>query len=73
MRVRMGGDDDWTPAFVVLASFTNPSSVMLILDGMVRAGEGCIANVLPLAIDYEAETVVSLFGDSYEIEVAGEL
>ena len=64
--------DDWTYAFVALASDTDPSSVMLLFDGAVRAPRapgGLIAGGAPLSIDYEAETVVSLFGDSYELEV----
>lgn len=70
VRVRLEGrDDDWTPAFVALASPAKPSSVVLFLDGPVRASGGIIANILPLSIDYEAETVTSLMGDSYEIEV----
>ena len=70
VRVRMrGSDDDWTPAFVVLASEENPSSVMLLFDGPVRAMRGLMFNALPLTVDYEKETVVSLWGDDYEIEV----
>jgi hypothetical protein len=68
IRVRHRETDDWVPAFVALASDTNPSSVMLMFDGAVRSAAGIIANGLPLTIDYEAQTVVSLFGDFYEIE-----
>jgi hypothetical protein len=73
VRVRLDNhrDDDWTPAFVALASGSDPSSVMLAFDGAVRDGRGgLIANVLPLTIDYGAEKVTSLWGDSYEIEIA---
>jgi hypothetical protein len=71
VRVRLEGrTDDWTPAFVGLASDSNPSSVMLMLTGIVRAKEGWIAERLPLSIDYEAETAISLWGDSYELEIS---
>ena len=70
VRVRLTGSDDWTPAFVALASDTDPSSVILLFDGAVRASHRLLANGLPLRVDYRTETVVSLFGDSYEIEVA---
>jgi hypothetical protein len=69
VRVRYRDSDDWVPAFVALASDNNPSSVMLLFVGAVRSANGIIANGLPLSIDYEAQTVVNLFGDSYEIEV----
>jgi hypothetical protein len=70
VRIRYRESDDWVPAFVALASDTNPSSVMLLLHSAVRSADGFIAKVLPVSIDYEAETVVSLFGDFYQIEVA---
>jgi len=70
VRVRLNDRDDWMPAFVALASDSNPSSVMLLFDGAVRTKRGLIANALPLTVDYEAEAVTSLFGDSYDIEVA---
>jgi hypothetical protein len=75
VRVRLVGwiDGEWTPAFVALASDTDPASVMLLFDGAVRASNGLIANSLPLTINYQAETVTSLMGDSYEIEVPVEL
>jgi len=70
VRVRLDGDNDWTPAFVALASDSDPSSVMLLFNGAVRATGGVLANGLPLTVDYEAETATSLMGDLYEIEVA---
>jgi hypothetical protein len=71
VRVRHGEGDAWAPAFVALASDSDPSSVMLMLDGAVRDSRGgFIAKALPLWIDYGKETVFSLWGDSYEIEVA---
>lgn len=69
VRVRLNDGDDWTPAFVALASDSNPSSVMLMFDGAVRATGGFVANALPLTVDYAAGTIISLLGDSYEIEV----
>ena len=71
VRVRHNSGDEWTPAFVALASESNPSSVMLLFDGAVRTSEGgLMVGGLPLTIDYAAETVTSLLGDSYEIDVA---
>lgn len=71
VRVRLNDRDEWTRAFVAAASDSDPSSVMLMFDGAVRDGHGgLIANGLPLTINYGAETVISLFGDPYEIEVA---
>ena len=72
VRVRLAADEgDWTPAFVTLASDTDPSSVMLMLAGAVRHGRGgLIINGLSLTIDYGKEIVTSLFDDAYEIEVA---
>jgi hypothetical protein len=69
VRLRYREGDEWVPAFVGLASDTNPSSVMLLFDGAVRSASGIIANALPVSIDYEAQTVISLFGDAYEVEV----
>jgi hypothetical protein len=69
VRVRLEPGDDWTEAFVGLASDTDPSSVVLLLGDAVRASKGVVINMLPLSIDYAAETVVSLFGDSYTVEV----
>jgi hypothetical protein len=70
VRVRLSDRDEWTPAFVALASDTDPSSVMLMLDGAVRSSSGgMFVNALPLTIDYAAETVTSLHGDAYDIEV----
>ena len=67
VRVRLMGDSDWCEAFVVLAG---GSSVALFLKGAVRTGSGgAIFNFLPLSINYEAQTVTSLFGDEYELEV----
>jgi hypothetical protein len=57
---------------VVLASNTNPSSVMLMFSGAVRAKSGLLVGGLNLSIDYQAETVESLLGDEYEIQVRDE-
>jgi hypothetical protein len=70
LRLRLEGcEDDWTNGWIALASVTNPSSVLVLLHGPVRSNAGIIANVLPLTIDYDAATSISLFGDAYEIEV----
>lgn len=70
VRVRLNPDDEWTQAFVALASDSEPSSVMLLFDGAVRDGRGgFIAKGLPLTISYKEQSVISLFGDTYEIEV----
>lgn len=71
VRVKLDGDDEWSRAFVAFASDSDPSSVMLMLDGAVRSSSGgMFVNALPLTVDYGAETITSLHGDSYEIEVA---
>lgn len=69
VRVRMEGDAEWIPAFVALASPSNPSSVMLMINGLVRAPGGYVGHALPLTINYESESVSGLLGGSYEIEV----
>jgi hypothetical protein len=72
VRVRLAGtDDDWTTAEVALASESNPSSVMLeLIDGVVRTPNGGLfIGGLPLTVDYEAETVESLVGDYYDIDI----
>jgi hypothetical protein len=70
LRIRLHDPDDWTPAFVEMASDTEPASLLLRLDGPVRTSDGgLIANLLPIYIDYGQEKVTSVFGDTYEIEV----
>lgn len=73
VRVRLEGSaDEWTPAIVALASEAEPSSVALILGGPMRSGSGGVwMGALPVTVDYERETVISLIGDAYDIEVAG--
>lgn len=71
VRVRHVDDTEWCGASVVAASATNPQSVGLMLDGAVRDGHGgLIAQALPLFVDYQTQTVTSLVGDEYEIDVA---
>ncbi len=71
VRVRLNDRDEWTRAFVGLASNTDPSSVMLLFDGAVRTSEGgLISGVLPLTVDYAQQNASSPFGDVYQIEVA---
>lgn len=70
VRVRRDAGDEWVTAMVGLASKTNPASVVLLFNGAVRSGDGWILQVLPLTIDYAAETAIGLYGgDAYEIEV----
>lgn len=69
VRVRlMGTEDEWCWAVVEIAS-VDGRSVALNLKGMVHGGGGVIAGMLPLNVDYEAETVTNLFGDEYEMEI----
>lgn len=70
VRVRHVGDSEWCIARVAIAS-ANGKSVALYLDDAVRANDGIIAGVLPLNINFEAESVTGLTGDEYEIEVKG--
>lgn len=72
VRVRMADtSDDWCLAAVSVASNSEPvQSIALTLYDMVRAVDGVIGGVLPLTIDYEKQTVTSLFGDEYELETA---
>ena len=73
VRIRLAGSsDEWTRGVVAVASDSNPSSVGLMVEGMVRSNTGgWIGGGLPLFVDYEAQTVTSLLGDEYEVEVAG--
>lgn len=70
VRVRPLNKDLWCDGFVALASDTNPSSVMLMGAAFRTAGIGILCGGLPLSVDYEQETVMSLFGDEYELEAA---
>ena len=70
VRVRYRETDEWTQAFVGLASDSDPSSVMLLFDGAIHASGGLLMGALPLSVNYERQTAVSLLGDDYEIEVA---
>lgn len=75
MRVRLlGGNDEWCPAVVFLASRTIPaSSVALVLKGAVRTGDGgMILGMLPILVNYTERTVKSLLDDEYEIEVTAD-
>jgi hypothetical protein len=73
VRIRALGMKQWSRATAVLASDTNPSSVMLALaDGEgLRVARGFYLNFVPLTIDYATETVTGLLGGEFEIEVAG--
>ena len=73
VRIRRAGRGvpckDWCTATVVLAS-PNGKSVLLALNGFVRARlRGTYArDVMPLVVD--AELVTDLSGTEYEVEVA---
>jgi hypothetical protein len=70
IRVRLEGSSEWTFGVVAVASDVNPQAVVLALDGVVRAPHrALVGNILPLTIDYDKETVISLVGGYYEIEV----
>lgn len=69
-RVRQIDDDEWCEGRVIMAS-TNikpQQSIGIALESAVRAGDGIIAGVLPLSVNYEDETVQGLTGDMYEID-----
>lgn len=66
VRIRNARNGDWCLGVVILAS---NAAVAFELDGTVWSGNGLIAGVLPVFIDYERETVTGIFGDEYEIEV----
>ena len=70
VRVRLAGtSDEWCQATVALASGSG-KAIGLDLESAVRTRSGgFIAGALPLLVDYEKESVTSLFGDEYEIEV----
>lgn len=68
IRVRQVGDSEWCYGTVVLVS-ANGVAAALKLNGVVRAGKGIVAGVLPLFVDKHAETVTGLTGHQYEIEV----
>jgi len=70
VRVRRDSTDEWAQAAVALASSNGRSVMLLLLDLPVRGAGGLIAGALPLIVDYEAETVTSIFGDPYQIEVS---
>ena len=71
VRVRLAGShDEWCPALVATVSDTQPQSVAFELHGFVRSRAGAIVGiVLLVTIDYERETVTSVMGDEYEVEV----
>ena len=71
VRLRLAGtSDEWARGAVILASGGNPQSVGLMVEGMVRsAGGAWVGGGLPLMVDYDAETVTSLIGDEYELEI----
>lgn len=71
VRVRLDNRDDWTRAFVGVASDGDPASVMLLFDGAVRTSDGgLLRGALPLTVSYQEQTATSLLGDAYEMEVA---
>jgi hypothetical protein len=71
VRVKAAGtSDEWCKGWVALASDTNPSSVAVMLHDMVRMGNGYVGGVLPIMVDYEAETITGLADDLYEMEMA---
>lgn len=69
---RRSSSDDWTEALVAVAS-SGPGveqSVMVLLDGAVRAAHGIVAGCLPITVNYETEAVTGIDGQEYEVEVS---
>jgi len=71
VQIRLAGSaDEWCPAIVWVAT-DNGKSIALALEGGVRASGGWVAGAIPLLVDYEAQTVRSIFGhDEYEVQIA---
>jgi hypothetical protein len=73
IRIRRDPDDDWCVGTIVLASKTNPQSVMVQVNlGLVRSGDGLMGGYLALMVDYSIQKVIGLIHqDEYEVEVSG--
>lgn len=63
-------EDEWCEGRVALVSANGKSVAFELTGGGVRtASGGLILCVLPVAVDYEAETFTGLDGTEYEVEV----
>jgi hypothetical protein len=70
VRLRLAGShDEWCAGFIELASDNGKSISVTLVGGMVRGARGMYGGIIPLSVDYEAETVEALWGDEYEMEV----
>jgi hypothetical protein len=67
---REGSSDEWAEGFVELVSPNGQSISVTLVHGMVRGAGGLCGGSIPLAVDYELETVRALWGDEYELEIA---
>jgi len=67
VRVRLFGDTAWTLGKIGIAS-ANGRSIAVVLDDVVRASGGVIANVLPLFLDEEQRFICPVTSGIYEIE-----
>jgi hypothetical protein len=69
IRLRSEPSDAWTPGLIVNAN-SDGRKVGVEIHGPLRARDGSyVGGVVPLMIDYEAETVRDLAGDRFEVEV----
>lgn len=73
-RVRcMNAENEWMPGIVMFASDTQPQTVAVLfrdVQGIRMNGALAVTNMLPLTIDYEAETATDLWGSTWDIDVA---
>lgn len=72
-QVRCRNEQNDVMGVVLSASDTQPQSVAVFLgedaEGIRMSGGGlAITNMIPLIVDYEAETVADLFGNTWEID-----
>jgi len=73
--VRCRNAENEVAGVVLLASDTNPQSVMVAFGEVagIRCGGGiAVTQTLALSVDYEHERIEDLFGAEWEIDVADE-
>ena len=72
LRIRPAGstENEWARAVVMLASENGRSVAIAADEHFMRTSTGTwIGGIIPLSIDYEAETIADLLGNKYEVEV----